>query len=151
MASKAMIMLRHAGLPLMNAWASSGDLSATIGYSAYFPIGDVTRATPSLLEKANVPITSWRKDCDRSSDIVQLGIRQALPTEPVVLKPTSLRALSPTTFKLPNGKSLNAGQKYPHPDEEAPPWTLSTAAVGDDRTLYIAEAIILTVEYPKAP
>jgi len=144
-----MNILRHAGLPLMNAWASSGDLSATIGYSAYFPIGDWERAAPNLLKKAYVPITSWRKDCDRSSDIVQLGIRQALPTEPVVLKPASLRALSPTTFKLPNGKSLNAGQKYTDPDQ-APPWTLSTEAVGDNRTLYIAEAIVFTVEYPKA-
>ncbi len=132
-------------LPLANAWAATGEGFNHV-HPGYDPVEEWQLEPAVARARLSIPFNSWRMNCRRDGDTMKFGSALAAPDMPIIMTRLPVSALSPTHIQLEGGQTFSSGPKSMNGDGEEPTW-FTSEAFGEDRTTYIAEAIVFSAEY----
>jgi hypothetical protein len=140
---RTIMELRIQHFPLLNAWTLQRPY-----HPAVDAVNDLELSDPEMADRVYRPRTFWSRDCARSGDTVTFQGARHDPGAPFIMTRWSQRDQSPTAFVLPDGERLDSGPKFkdivPAYSRPNDPMEFSAAAAGQNRTIYISEAHLLT-------
>jgi hypothetical protein len=142
-----MTQLVDARLPLANSWASAGEGFNSMD-PAYNSVQEWQLEPAAARARLSTPMNAWRRGCRRDGDVMKFDSAPAPPDTPIIMTLLPKSALSPTQIQIPGGLTLNAGTKSSI-STDSEPTRFTSNAYSEDRTSYIAEAIVFSVNYPQ--